>query len=257
MQTSAKFTLAILTLAASPVLAFGIDPAAPSVPSEIRYFCSDAGLERAFVGAIAKWNAALDGRFTVVAVPAEAANYGILRSPVNDTPLGGSTSFGAAGTVITIYSSPPGLFALDAVMLHETGHMLGLVHSVYPDSIMYATLDIYRKPELAYDDVAGIRTLYGLSVPTFNVLQVVIDRSDRRWKGRHGRFRFLLSGLLGAPARTNPLTGIPGTGTARWDFGDSTHGIGESVTHRYKAHGTYHVTVSSLMFTGELDMVVK
>ena len=247
----------LLTIAAARVHAFGLDPAAPPVPNEIRYFCADAELERAFVGAIAKWNVALDGRFTVVAVPAEAASYGILRSPVNDTPLGGSTSFGPAGTGITVYSSPPGLFALDAVMLHETGHMLGLVHSVYPDSIMYATLDIYRKPELAYDDVAGIRTRYGLSVPPFNVLQIAIDHSDRRWNGRYGRFRFLLSGLLAARARTNPLTGIPGTGTARWDFGDGTHGIGENVTHRHKARGTYAVTVSSLMLTGEPDVIVK
>ncbi len=47
------------------------------------------------------------------------------------------------------------------VMTHELGHALGLDHSSAPTAIMWPTLRPGRGYHLAWDDIAGIRKLYG------------------------------------------------------------------------------------------------
>lgn len=246
LQTSAKLCFALVfTAAVGRAQAFGFNPDAPPAPQQLTYFCADPDVEAAFVNAIGTWNAALDGYFTVSKADTPFNAYIVLfRTEVTTGELGGETGFVHGGYVfININPTQATLFALNAVVLHEVGHALGLAHSVYPDAIMNARIDPTRAPVLSYDDVAGIRTLYGLAPPAFDTLQITIDRSDRRWNGRGGRYRFVLSGAFGD--------------FAMWDFGDGTRGYGRTVTHRFPMRGTYRVTVSSLMFSGELSVTVK
>jgi Matrixin/Glucodextranase, domain B len=79
-------------------------------------------------------------------------------SPPNTEPVAGDMHLDAdeawgMGTGVDLYS----------VVLHETGHALGLGHSDNPGAVMYP---YYRVTGgLAADDVAGIRGLYGSGQP--------------------------------------------------------------------------------------------
>ena len=79
-------------------------------------------------------------------------------SPPNTEPVAGDMHLDAdeawgTGTGIDLYS----------VVLHETGHALGLGHSDNPGAVMYP---YYRVTSgLAADDIAGIRALYGSAEP--------------------------------------------------------------------------------------------
>ncbi|GII93449.1 matrixin family metalloprotease [Sinosporangium siamense] len=55
---------------------------------------------------------------------------------------------------------PPNGIDLPTVALHEIGHGLGLAHSADPSAVMYAYYGGPRR-ELAADDIAGIRSVYG------------------------------------------------------------------------------------------------
>ncbi|KAK4747829.1 hypothetical protein SAY87_014415 [Trapa incisa] len=51
---------------------------------------------------------------------------------------------------------------LESVAIHEIGHVLGLVHSTDPESVMYPIIPSWTKQtKLGADDIRGIQTLYG------------------------------------------------------------------------------------------------
>ncbi len=56
---------------------------------------------------------------------------------------------------------PAGLPYLNAVVMHEIGHALGLGHSNVPGSIMDPDLDVDLPAKLGSDDIAKIQALYG------------------------------------------------------------------------------------------------
>lgn len=46
-------------------------------------------------------------------------------------------------------------------MMHEIGHSLGLSHSQQQDSIMYSFYQYDLPPQLSYDDIVAIQSIYG------------------------------------------------------------------------------------------------
>jgi hypothetical protein len=75
-------------------------------------------------------------------------------SPPNSEPIAGDMHFDGSepwslGTYVDLYS----------VVLHETGHALGLGHSDQPGAVMYPYYKLVSG--LAADDIAGVRALYG------------------------------------------------------------------------------------------------
>lgn len=46
--------------------------------------------------------------------------------------------------------------------MHEIGHSLGLSHSQQEDSIMYSFYQYDLAPELSYDDILAVQSIYGL-----------------------------------------------------------------------------------------------
>ncbi len=68
----------------------------------------------------------------------------------------------AEEAVVTFESSPDRLpeTCLDAVALHELGHVLGLQHQTDPDSIMVPATDCPDDPVLSPRDIAAVRLLY-------------------------------------------------------------------------------------------------
>nr|XP_043637527.1 metalloendoproteinase 5-MMP-like [Erigeron canadensis] len=54
-------------------------------------------------------------------------------------------------------------FDLETVALHEIGHLLGLDHSQYRDAVMFASINAGIVKGLNFDDIQGIKVLYGLN----------------------------------------------------------------------------------------------
>lgn len=77
----------------------------------------------------------------------------------SSTTLGGDSFL---ATNITLYiGSYPDLYS---VMLHETGHSLGMAHSTLSTAVMYPTImGVYTG--LSSDDIAGIQAIYGARRP--------------------------------------------------------------------------------------------
>uniref|UniRef100_A0A0M3HUN8 ZnMc domain-containing protein n=1 Tax=Ascaris lumbricoides TaxID=6252 RepID=A0A0M3HUN8_ASCLU len=51
--------------------------------------------------------------------------------------------------------------SLRSIVMHEIGHSLGLSHSQQEDSIMYSFYQYDLAPELSYDDILAVQSIYG------------------------------------------------------------------------------------------------
>jgi hypothetical protein len=130
-------------------------------------------------------------------------------------------------------SKTPPVLNLDAFLMHEMGHALGMNHCNDAKRIVGATgvndvptmnASVYPDARVLHlDDIAGIRALYGVSaaLPEMNVeYSLVINRN---------KFNFtFISNLQDTPIM--------------WNFGDGLAQTAVQPTHRFVRKGTYVVS---------------
>ena len=127
---------------------------------------------------------------------------------------------------------------LDACILHEVGHALGLNHcDLNPAAIvgvivpgdpptMNSVLDA-GAGTLHDDDIAGIRSLYPAAPPPPSSITVTATPPGGTRKPLQVGF-----------------AQVGGDAATAWDFGDGSTGAGVSAQHTFTANGTYTVTVN-------------
>ena len=99
-----------------------------------------------------------DPRFGDIRLGARPAPTNVLG--VTQYPAHGSSASGDIRLNSSLTYSIGGIRDLYSVLLHESGHSLGLAHSSTPGSVMYYSYsDAY--PGLTADDIAGIQAIYG------------------------------------------------------------------------------------------------
>lgn len=128
---------------------------------------------------------------------------------------------------------------LDAVLLHELGHVLGLDHADRNSSLVVGETSLGNMPTmhsvvfpgaetLHADDEAGIRSLYGGAAGSETMAAAIVASASKGIV--RGRISFELLN-----ATTQP----------KWDFGDGLQAVGFAVAHRFAAAGAYTVTATS------------
>jgi hypothetical protein len=144
-----------------------------------------------------------------------------------------------------------GSFDLDAVLLHELGHALGLGHSdddahdivggengsdlpTMNSIITQATRTLHR------DDIAAIRELYGIDAP---LPEISIEASP----------------AIGKAPLNVAFFQTGGSEEMQWYFGDGTALTGASATHRFKTPGIYTITafVNGMKATTTVELYRK
>jgi len=125
---------------------------------------------------------------------------------------------------------------LDAVILHELGHALGLNHSDLNPTAIVAPVNPSDPPtmnsviypdagELHNDDQAGIRFIYGSEAPSPVVVTAKPATGNR-------------------PLKVN-FAQTGGDASTTWNFGDGFTTTGAAAFHKFTANGTYTVTVTA------------
>jgi len=85
--------------------------------------------------------------------------------PPNGGNIAGDVHFDEAETWVSPTTGGTGI-DLATVAAHEVGHSLGLKHSADTNALMYPYYSS-RRPYLSYDDIAGIRAIYGANTEDF------------------------------------------------------------------------------------------
>jgi hypothetical protein len=126
---------------------------------------------------------------------------------------------------------------LDAIILHEMGHVLGLHHSDENTAATVGTTNNFDLPTmnsivhptartLHLDDISGLRQLYGITAP---LPQLFAEASPAVGK---------------APLKV-ALFQTGGDADTMWDLGNGSITMGENAAVRYKTPGFYTVTAES------------
>jgi hypothetical protein len=125
---------------------------------------------------------------------------------------------------------------LDALMLHEFGHCLGLDHADKGEIVEGSDLPTmwsYLLPgseTLSLDDVAGITFLY----PSVFPQAPATDPPSANFYAKRLRVRQPVA-----------FSVSPADDAAFWDFDDGTTAVGASPTHNFRRNGAYIVSVTS------------
>jgi len=142
---------------------------------------------------------------------------------------------------------------LDSVMMHELGHALGLDHSDRNSAGIvgmvgynnYPTMNsvIYPGAETLHgDDIAGVRTIYGVPLDPSPVLSpLVLSSTPKALR----------------PKQRVVFTAMDGNRATVWSLGDGTTSIGKKIRHKYLAEGTYTVSANHDGQAGTLTVTVK
>lgn len=95
-----------------------------------------------------------------------ANNTSTLAETYFPPPSSGTTAAGDVeiNTALNFDLGPGNGYDLYSVMLHETGHSLGLDHAASPAEVMYPTYQGFRTG-IGPGDIAGIQAIYGPRVP--------------------------------------------------------------------------------------------
>ena len=246
--------LGVLVLLCASASAFEFNHAADGTPIRwnaalpIRWSVPEGtpdNVRSTFVAALAQWSEASGGALNFV-----EASGGITLNFNPDSKLGTAMAYTTcevqSGQILRAnievnahdynWTSTYALFLAPA-LLHELGHALGLGHPKSADSItgsylaedpptMWETLTLNART-LHYDDILGLRTLYGLDTTFPNTFTC-----SEKHRGKVYTFT-----ASAAPA------------DVYWNYGDGTSDAGG--THRFP-RGGYTMQAESRGFTGSL-----
>lgn len=195
----------------------------------LTYSCDDS-INGSVASAFEAWNYAMDDVLTITRVHDNAD----VQISISSLPLGlsatgiveGLTWFFSRGHVLVILEAN----CTYAIVMHEVGHSLGMVHSTNPMAVMYPAPPAFCY--LTQDDVDAIRELYGLSPKTL----------DFACKASHRRLSVVLEDKYAA---------------VYW--GDGKSSVGKRAAHAYKRPGTYSVLMvsSTHRFQVTKDIAIK
>lgn len=203
----------------------------------VTWHCDDPVLADSFQRMFAIWNAVLDQRFDLTQVDADA-DVTIRAEDLRLFGFAGDTSLqpiGARLTAIVCIDEAASEGVLDRVVLHEIGHVLGMNHSEDSGAVMYPQAG-YSKAALDNDDIVGICTRYGVSLPSSARTCIAFRRIG------HLKYKFELMGLS--------------SDAESWTFSDGS-ATGIVPVHTFAKKGVTTVTVHLGAFVETFTLPVK
>ncbi len=225
-----KKLICLLFVMAS-IRAFELEPGVKLQPL-VTYRCDDV-VEPAFLRAFSQWNQALNNYFTLTKATDNDAPTLVITATVIDRPfLAYTYVFPQNASIAIQWPLRPWyqLADVDAIMLHEVGHALGLAHSTDASAIMWPTIPPLQPAVLGNDDIEGVIAIYQVASP----LKVLVTG-----RGKQRTFR-----------TSNKVD---------WDFGDGTKSRRPvaRIVHRFPAKGQYQVTARSGLMVGWVIVTIK
>ena len=212
--------IVILAVFATSCRAFVIADPPEKLQPPITYSCDDS-LAAPVAQAFALWDLACGGglfQATRVSGDAQVTITGVSTMPAYLAAYNyiGYTTWTGTSAMVDVLTPDPS--CLNATILHELGHALGLMHSTDSSAIMWPI--IAGPVQLSQDDIDGIRFIYLPSTPLPRFSAVV----------KKHRVKF------------SPTAAYPGL--VVWDFGDGSAQpiTAKPVFHTYRK-GAWAVTM--------------
>jgi hypothetical protein len=126
---------------------------------------------------------------------------------------------------------------LDAIILHEIGHTLGINHSDLARDLILGDCTHGQLPTMNSVIFPGAETLH------FDDESAVATLCEQSCSKLPEQVGVSASPNSGKKPLTVALTALGAADDAVWDFGDGTVGMGASLTHKFTTPGIYNVTI--------------